>query len=47
MVVVTITKINGRTRLDAEDVDHVEDVAVQINVWDLMTMEKHPMALGR
>ena len=45
VVEVTITKINGHTRVDTEDVEHVGDVAVQINVCDLTTMETHPMEL--
>ena len=45
MVVVTITKVNGHTRVDAEDADHVGYVVVQINVCNLMTMEIHPMEL--
>ena len=43
VVEVTITKINGHTRVDARDVEHVGDVAVQINVCDLTTRETHPM----
>ena len=35
---VTITKINGHTRVDAGGVEHVGGVAVQINVCDLTTM---------
>ena len=45
VVVVTIVKVNGHTRVDAEDVEHVEHVAVQINVCNLTTMEIHPMEL--
>ena len=44
-VVVTVTKVNGHTRVDAEDAEHVGDVAVKINVCNLMTMETHPMEL--
>ena len=47
VVEVTITKINGHTRVDAGDVDHVGDVSVQINVCNLTTMETHPMELIR
>ena len=43
VVVVTTTKVNGHTRVEAEDVEHVGDMAVQINVCSLMTMETHPM----
>ena len=45
VVEVTITKINGYTRVDAGDVKHVGYVAVQINMCDLTTMETHPMEL--
>ena len=45
VVVVTIAKVNGHTRVDVEDVEHVGDVAVQINVCNLTTMEIHPMEL--
>ena len=45
VVVVTITKVNGHTRVDAEDVEHVGDVVVQINVCNLTTMEIHPKEL--
>ena len=45
VVVVTITKINGHTGLDAGDVEHMGDVAVQINVFDLTVMETQPMEL--
>ena len=44
-VVVTITKVNGHTRVNAEDMEHVGGVEVQINVCDLTTMETHPMEL--
>ena len=37
VVEVTITKINGYTRVDTADMEHVGDVAVQINVCDLTT----------
>ena len=43
VVVVTITKVNGHTRVDEEDAEHVGDVEVQINVCVLTTMETHPM----
>ena len=45
VVEVTITKINGHTRVDAGDMEYVGDVAVQINVCDLTTMETQPMEL--
>ena len=45
VVEVTITKINGHTRVDAGDVEHVGDVVVQINVCYLTTMEIFPMEL--
>ena len=45
VVVVTITKVNGHTRVDAEDAEHVGDVVVQINVCGLMNMEIHSMEL--
>ena len=45
VVVVTITKVNSHTRVDEEDVEHVVDVAGQIIVCNLMTMEIHPMEL--
>ena len=45
MVVVTITKVNGHTRVDTKDTEHVGDVVVQINVCDLTTPEIHPMEL--
>ena len=44
-VVVTISKLNGHTMVDAEDAEDVGDVAVHINVCDLTTMETHPMEL--
>ena len=43
VVVVTITKVNGRTRVDAEEAEDMGGVAVHINVCDLTTMETHPM----
>ena len=43
VVEVTITKINDHTRVDVVDVEHVGDVAVQINVCNLTTRENHPM----
>ena len=43
VVVVTITNVNGHTRVDVEDAEHVGDEAVKINVCDLTTMETHPM----
>ena len=45
VVVVKITKVNGHTRVDAEDVDHMGYVAVQINGCNLTTMETHPIEL--
>ena len=45
VVVLTITKINGHTRVDVGDVEHVGDVAVQINVCNLTTRETQPMEL--
>ena len=45
VVEITITKINSHTRVDAGDVDHMGDVAVQIKVCNLTTMETHPMEL--
>ena len=45
VVEVNITKINVHTRVDAGNVEHVGDVAVQINVCDLTTRETHPMEL--
>ena len=46
VVEVTITKINGHTRVDTGGVEHVEGVAVHINVCDLTTMETHHMELN-
>ena len=43
VVMVTTTKVNGYTRVDAEDAEHVGDVATQINGRDLKNMEIHPM----
>ena len=43
VVEVTITKINGHTRVDVGEVEHVGDVSVQINVCNLTTRETHPM----
>ena len=45
VVEVTVTKINGHTRVDAGDMEHMGDVAVQINVCDLTTRETHPTEL--
>ena len=45
VVVVTITNVNGHKRVDVEDVEHMGDAAVQINVCNLTTMENHPMQL--
>ena len=45
VVKITITKIDGHTRVDAGDVDHVGDMTVQINLCDLTTRETHPMEL--
>ena len=45
VVVVTIIKVNGHTRVDAEEAEHVRDVVVQINVCDLTTMEIYPKEL--
>ena len=36
--VVTITKVNEHTRVDAEDRENVGDVVVQINMCNLTTM---------
>ena len=44
-VKVTITKINDHTRVDAGDVEHTGDVAVQINSCDLPTIGTHPMEM--
>ena len=44
-VEVTITKINGHTKMDAGDMEHVGDMAVQINVCDLTTREIHLMEM--
>ena len=38
VVVETIAKVNGHTRVDAGDVENVGYVAVHINMCDLMTM---------
>ena len=45
VVVVTINKVNGHTRVDAEDVEHVGGVTIKINTCNLMNMETHPMEL--
>ena len=45
VVEVTITKINVHKRVKLGDVEHVGDMAVQINVYNLTTMETHPMEL--
>ena len=45
VVEVTITKINGHTRVDTGGVEHVEGVAVHINVCDLTAIGTHPMEL--
>ena len=45
VLVATITEVNVHTRVDAEDAEHVGDLAVQINVCDLTTMENHPVEL--
>ena len=45
VVVVTINKVNGHTRVDTEDVEHVGDVAFKINMCNLMNMETQPMEL--
>ena len=45
MVVVTITKANDHTRVDAEDAVDMGDVVVQINVCGLTTKEIHPKEL--
>ena len=42
VVVVTITKATGHTRVDAEDTEEVGDMVVHINVYDLKTKEIHP-----
>ena len=43
VVEVTIDKMNDHTRVDTGDVEHVGDVAVQINVCDSTTRETHPI----
>ena len=45
VVVVTITKVNGHTRVDTKDTELVGNVVVQIHVCDLTTPEIHPMEL--
>ena len=45
VVVVTITNVNGHTRVDVEDAEHVGDEAVKINFCDLTTMETYAMEL--
>ena len=45
LVLVTITKVNDHTRVDAEDTERVGDVAVQVNVCNLTTMETHTTEL--
>ena len=45
VVKITIIKISGHKRVDAEDMEHVGDVVVQIIVCDLTVMETHPMEL--
>ena len=45
VVEVTITKINGHTKMDTGDMEHVGDMAVQINVCDLTTREIHLMEM--
>ena len=45
VVEVSITKIHGHIRVDVEHVEHAGDVAVQINVCKIRTMETHPMEL--
>ena len=45
VVVITITKVNVHTRVDTEDVKHVGDVVVLINVCNLTAMEIHPKGL--
>ena len=45
VVEVTITKIHGHTSVEAGDVEHVGDVAVQTSVCDLTTRETQPMEL--
>ena len=47
VVVVTITKVNGHTRVDVEDMEHKGDKEVQINVCDLTTIGTHSMELIR
>ena len=43
VVEVTITKINGHTRVESGEVEHLGDMSVQINVCNLTTRETHPM----
>ena len=45
IVEINITKINGHTRVDVGDVEHVGDVAFQIKVCKLTTMEIYPIEL--
>ena len=45
LVLVTITKLNDHTRVDAEDAERVGDMAVQVNVCNLRNMETHPIEL--
>ena len=44
VVELTITKINGHTRVEVGDVKQVVDAAVQINMCDLTTRETQPMS---
>ena len=44
-VVVTITKANIHTSVDAEDAEDVGGVVVQINMCDVTTKEIHPKEL--
>ena len=38
LLLITITKVNIHTRVDAEDAERMGDVAVQTNVCNLTTM---------
>ena len=45
VVVVTISKANGHTRMYTEDAEELGDMVVQINVCSLTTKEIHPKEL--
>ena len=45
VVVITITKAKGHTRVDAEDAEDLGDEVVQTNFCNLMTKEIHPKEL--